>query len=66
MENEVPKAQICTIWTGLKLELFTDADTFEVRCPDNSDVPDKARMIAATLLINQLYFERSKNDITPA
>ena len=66
MEKEVPKAQITKIWTNLEQELFTDADTFEVRCPDNSDVPDKARMIAATLLINQLYFERSKNDITPA
>merc|ERR1712196_494393 len=62
MENETPKAQICKVWSGLTNELFTDVDTFEVKCPDNSSADTKARLIGATLLINQVYFERDKSD----
>lgn len=54
-----PMAQITKIWVGLATEMFTDADTFEVKCPDNSDVADKARLIGATLILNQLFFEKS-------
>jgi len=53
------KAQICKIWSGLGTELFTDADKFEVKCPDGSDAAKKAQLIASTLLINQVEFERS-------
>lgn len=62
MENETPKAQICKVWSGLTNELFTDVDTFEVKCPDGSDEGTKARMIGATLMLNQLYFESDKNN----
>jgi hypothetical protein len=51
------KAQITKIWTGLGQELLTDADTFELKCPDGADASGKARMIAATLMINQVFFE---------
>jgi len=56
--GETPKAQITKIWTGLGQELFTDADTFECKCPDGADAGKKARIIGATLLINQLFFEK--------
>lgn len=57
-----PKAQITKLWTGLGQELFTDADTFEVKCPEAADVETKVRLIGATLLLNQLYFERDKGE----
>jgi len=58
------KAQICKIWNGLGNELFTDADTFEVLVPQQSanDASSKARLIASTLIINQLFFERQQGD----
>lgn len=54
----VPDAQICKIFRGLGTELFTDADTFEVKCPEDADANDKARLIGATLILNQLFFEK--------
>jgi len=57
-----PHAQICKVWSGLTTELFTDADTFECKCPDNSDSSAKARIIASTLLLNQLFFESDNKD----
>jgi len=60
-ENETPKAQICKVWAGLTNAMFTDVDTFEVKCPDNSTGETKARLIASTLLLNQIYFESDKN-----
>jgi len=62
MESETPKAQICKIWGGVAQELFSDADTFEVKTPDGADPASKARLIAATLMINQLHFETDKDD----
>lgn len=55
-------AQICKIWSGLGTELFTDADKFEVKCPDGADAAKKAQLIASTLLINQVMFERGDGD----
>jgi len=62
MENEVPKAQICKIFSGLTTEIFTDADTFEVKCPTGAPADTKARLIGATLLLNQIYFETDNNN----
>ena len=62
MPHDKPEAQICKIWTGLGQELFSDADTFECKVPDGADRDAKVRVIAATLLLNQLYFEKDKND----
>jgi len=61
-ENEVPDAQITKVWAGMVNELFTDADTFELKCPEGSDAQTKARLIGATLLINQTVFEAEKNN----
>ena len=61
-EEKEPHAQITKVWTNMTTELFTDADTFEVKCPDGADEADKARLISATLMLNQLFFEKQKND----
>lgn len=52
-----PDAQICKIWSGLGNELFTDADKFEFKAPDNATIEAKASLIGATQLLNQLFFE---------
>merc|ERR1712139_326000 len=57
-----PDAQICKIWSGLATELFTDADTFEVKAPDGSSWQQKSRLIGATLLLNQVFFEGQDGD----
>jgi len=56
------KAQICKIFGGLATELFTDADTFELKAPDDSTPDNKAALIASTLMINQIFFESQKGD----
>jgi len=59
--QSVPDAQITKVWAGLATEFLTDASTFELKVPDGADSTAKARLIAATLLINQNHFE-SGND----
>jgi len=51
------KAQVCKIWRGLGTELFTDADSFELKAPDAADASTKANLIGVTLLLNQIFFE---------
>lgn len=58
----VPDAQITKIWSGLGAELFSDADTFELKAPDGADPGAKARLIGATLLVNQVFFESQKGE----
>jgi len=62
METEIPSAQICKLWSGMAKELFTDADNFELKCPDGADGRAKARLIASTLLINQVFFEKDEEE----
>jgi hypothetical protein len=59
--NEVGK--IVKIWGGFAKEILTDADTFEVQFPTNQDAATKARVLGATFLINQLFFERQKGGV---
>merc|ERR1711907_460121 len=63
-EQEV--GEITKVWAGLGTELFTDADKFECKFPSDADSAGKARLIGATLMINQLFFEREKEDPAPA
>jgi hypothetical protein len=51
--------KITKIWGGLAKEVFTDADTFELQFPNDADQATKARLLGATFLINQLFFENS-------
>jgi hypothetical protein len=45
-------------WGGWVAEVFTDADNYEVRFPEGADPQSKSRMLGATFLVNQLFFER--------
>ncbi|XP_078266561.1 phospholipid scramblase 2-like isoform X2 [Rhinoraja longicauda] len=46
-------------WTGLLREAFTDADNFGIQFPLDLDVKVKAVLLAATFLIDFLFFEKS-------
>ncbi|KPL98949.1 phospholipid scramblase 2-like protein [Sarcoptes scabiei] len=45
-------------WSGLAREIFTDADRFGIEFPRDMDVNIKAVLLAATFLIDFMYFER--------
>lgn len=59
-EKGEEKGSIVKVWSGLSKELFTDADNFEVDFPIGSDAATRSRFFAALFLLNQLYFERSR------
>jgi hypothetical protein len=44
-------------WSGLAQELFTDADNFGIQYPRNLSKQQKALLMAATFLIDFMYFE---------
>lgn len=46
-------------WSGLIKEYFTNADTFGVSFPLDMDVHVKAALIAATMLIDYMFFEEA-------
>jgi hypothetical protein len=50
--------EIVKVWSGAKKELTSDADNFELHFPGNVDAATKTRLLSATFLINQLFFER--------
>jgi len=52
-----PDAQITKIWSGFK-DMLADAQTYEIKCPDQCTQDGKARLIAATLLLDQTEFEK--------
>jgi hypothetical protein len=52
---------ITKVWSGFTNELFTDADTFEVKFPEDATSDQKARLLGATFLLNQLYFETTQD-----
>jgi hypothetical protein len=51
--------QVVKAYSGIGEELFTDADKFELRFPPNADAQTKSRLLGATFLINQIFFENS-------
>ncbi|XP_049518939.1 phospholipid scramblase 2 [Dermacentor silvarum] len=57
--NGVVIGKITKQWSGLARELFTDADTFGVTFPLDLDVHVKGALIAATMLIDYLFFEET-------
>ncbi|CAG2162276.1 unnamed protein product [Oppiella nova] len=48
-------------WSGLLREHFTDADVFGVNFPGDQDVRAKALLMAATFLIDFMFFEKKGN-----
>ena len=60
--NEVGK--IVKVWAGLGKELF-GLHKFEVQFPEDADLLNKARLIGAMFLVNELFF-RADNEDAPA
>lgn len=54
--------QVAKRWSGLGKELFSDADNFGVELGQIPDPNLKALAFAATVLIDVVHFERSKNN----
>merc|ERR1719421_2392383 len=50
-------AQITKVWAGMKKECFTTADSFEFKSPDGATDEAKLRLLGATIMIDQLFFE---------
>lgn len=59
-EQEVGK--IVKVWSGAFQELLTDADNFELHFPPDMREDQKANLLGAVFLINQLYFEGGQNE----
>jgi hypothetical protein len=57
--SEVGK--IVKVWGGLSQEIFTDADTFELKFPADANYEAKLRLLGAVFLLNQIFFESSKD-----
>lgn len=49
--------EITKVWGGMGKEMFSDADTFEIKYPPGCDGTTKANLLGTTFLINQLFFE---------
>jgi len=61
-DNDV-RGKIVKVWAGL-LNTFLDVHKFELEFPVNVDADEKARIVGATFLINEIYFheEKKQND----
>lgn len=55
------EGKITKQWSGFAKETFTDADVFGVRFPPQLEVRTKATLLAATFLIDFMFFERKGN-----
>lgn len=63
--GSVKVGKIYKQWSGMAKETFTDADNFAITFPMDLDVRIKAVILAATFLIDYMYFEStdSKNRV---
>ena len=55
--NDVEYGKITKEWGGLTKEGFTDADTFRLVFPNDSDIKLKALFLGAAFLIDFRFFE---------
>lgn len=61
-EEKEPVGKIVKVWTGLAVELFTDADNFVCEFPGDATGTQKANLLGSLFLLNQLYFEGKHNN----
>ena len=59
MRGDVEVGEIRKKWSGVLKEVFTDADTFGVTFPPQTDVAQKILLLAALLLIDIVHFENN-------
>lgn len=60
-DRETKVGKITKQWSGFTREAFTDADLFGVTFPLDLDVQVKATLLAATFLIDFMFFESTDN-----
>ncbi|XP_054152997.1 phospholipid scramblase 1-like [Oppia nitens] len=60
--GDIKVGRITKQWSGILKETFTDADIFGVVFPLDMDVKAKACLLAATILIDYMFFEKKGND----
>jgi uncharacterized protein YxjI len=58
LENYQEKGCISKKWSGLSKEMFTDADNFGIKFPDNISIKEKSILLGALFLIDIIYFEK--------
>ena len=56
--REAAAGKITKIWAGLLREAFTNAHNFEVTTKVDYSPMTKARILAATFLVNQIFFQK--------
>ncbi|OWA53013.1 Phospholipid scramblase 2 [Hypsibius exemplaris] len=61
-DGQMQVGMISKKWSGLAQEMFTNADNFGVHFPMDLSVDVKATLLAATFLIDFMYFENTKNN----
>lgn len=59
LDRSTKVGKITKQWSGLMREMFTDTDYFGVTFPMDLDVNIKAVLLAATFLIDYMYFEKT-------
>ncbi|XP_077015246.1 phospholipid scramblase 2 [Tamandua tetradactyla] len=57
LDDEKVIGTISKQWTGYVTDMFTDANKFRIQFPFDLDVKMKALMLAASFLIDYMYFE---------
>jgi len=64
-ENHIKENQIGRIqnrWSGLAQELLTQLDNFVIEFPVDANYVQRSLLLAATIFIDYLYFERKKEN----
>ncbi|OWA53015.1 putative Phospholipid scramblase 1 [Hypsibius exemplaris] len=61
-DGQTQVGMIAKKWSGLAKEMFTNADNYGVQFPMDLSVDVKGTLLAATFLIDFMYFDRTKNN----
>lgn len=61
-DGKMDVGKISKQWAGFAKEVFVNADNFGITFPLDLDVKLKATLLGATILIDFMFFEESKND----
>mmetsp|Transcript_12854 Transcript_12854/g.37732 ORF Transcript_12854/g.37732 Transcript_12854/m.37732 type:complete len:262 (-) Transcript_12854:300-1085(-) len=55
--TEKKVAEINKVYQGWTTEICSDADTFRVKMPEKANYLEAAKLVSATLLINEIFYE---------
>jgi hypothetical protein len=57
-----PIGKIVKIPKSMAVELFTDADAFDVHFPESATVDQKAMLVGTAIFLNAVFFESNNNE----